>query len=242
MGSAFQPRWKEFFQDRPDKAVAILAISEGYAGVLLSRLAPRNYLVAFYYTLYPASTGSVHIKLDENGQEGIDFNAGYLDDPSDIVPLNFGYKKMREIFRRMPSYRGEVPIGHPCFPEGSAAVCGETTGPVDLNVPDIIYTAEDDEAIDRYHRDRVQTTWHSLGTCAMKPRADQGVVDARLNVYGVTNLKVADMSIAPKNVGTNTYSTALLIGEKAAMIIADELGIECKPHNESSGEGPRSRL
>jgi alcohol oxidase len=76
----------------------------------------------------------------------------------------------------------------------------------------------------------------------MKPRADQGVVDARLNVYGVTNLKVADLSIVPKNVGTNTYSTALLIGEKAAMIIADELGIECKPHSESSGESPRSRL
>ncbi|KAG2028710.1 hypothetical protein BDR03DRAFT_976381, partial [Suillus americanus] len=36
----------------------------------------------------------------------------------------------------------------------------------------------------------------------MKPRANQGVIDARLNVYGVTNLKVADMSIAPKNVGT----------------------------------------
>jgi choline dehydrogenase-like flavoprotein len=36
----------------------------------------------------------------------------------------------------------------------------------------------------------------------MKPRVDQGVVDTRLNVYGVTNLKVADMSIAPKNVGT----------------------------------------
>jgi len=36
----------------------------------------------------------------------------------------------------------------------------------------------------------------------MKPEADQGVVDARLNVYGVTNLKVADLSIVPKNVGT----------------------------------------
>ncbi|KIK32675.1 GMC oxidoreductase [Suillus luteus UH-Slu-Lm8-n1] len=59
----------------------------------------------------------------------------------------------------------------------------------------------------------------------MKPRAEQGVVDARLNVYGVTNLKVADMSIVPKNVGTNTYSTALLIGEKAVMIIAEDLGI-----------------
>ena len=36
----------------------------------------------------------------------------------------------------------------------------------------------------------------------MKPEADLGVVDARLNVYGVTNLKVADLSIVPKNVGT----------------------------------------
>ncbi|KAG1859673.1 GMC oxidoreductase-domain-containing protein [Suillus subluteus] len=213
MGSAFRPRWKKFFQDRPDKAVAIFALSEGCT--------PRP----------PAVFIS---NWTRTGQEGIDFNTGYLDDPSDIVPLNFGYKKMREIFRRMPSYRGEVPAGHPCFPEGSAAVCRETTGPVDLNAPDLVYTAEDDEAIDRYNRDCVQTTWHSLGTCAMKPRADQGVVDARLNVYGVTNLKVADMSIAPKNVGTNTYSTALLIGEKAAMIIADELGIECRPYNESS--------
>ncbi|KAG2344724.1 alcohol oxidase-like protein [Suillus weaverae] len=243
MGPVFQPRWKEFFQDRPDKAVAIFALSEGSAGLLLRILPPRNYMVACCFTLYPASAGSVHIKLDENGQEGIDFNTGYLDDPSDIVPLNFGYKKMREIVRRMPSYRGEVPIGHPGFPEGSAAVCGETTGPVDLKAPDLIYTAEDDEAINRHIRRRMQTTWHSLGTCAMKPRANQGVIDARLNVYGVTNLKVADMSIAPKNVGTNTYSTALLIGEKAAMIIADELGIECRPcSHESSWQSPRSRL
>jgi alcohol oxidase len=35
MGSAFQPRWKEFFQDRPDKAVAILAISEGCVHIMM---------------------------------------------------------------------------------------------------------------------------------------------------------------------------------------------------------------
>ncbi|KAG1748970.1 GMC oxidoreductase-domain-containing protein [Suillus paluster] len=232
MGSAFQPRWKEFFRDRPDKAVAIFAAIAGcrYAaplsGSLSSILPPRKYMTACYYTLYPVSIGSVHIKVSENGKEGTDFTAGYLDDPSDIVPLDFGYKKLREICRRMPSYRGEVTAGHPRFPEGSAAACSEASGPVDLNAPDIIYTAEDDEAINKYHRDHTQTTWHSLGTCAMKPEADQGVVDARLNVYGVSNLKVADMSISPLNVGTNTYSTALLIGEKAAMIIAEELGID----------------
>ncbi|OAX31048.1 hypothetical protein K503DRAFT_704329, partial [Rhizopogon vinicolor AM-OR11-026] len=206
MGSAFEARWKEFFQDCPDKALAIFAFLGGY--------------------LYPVSTGSVHIKMREDGKEELDFTTGFLDDPSDIVPLSFGYKRTREILRRMPSYR-EVSAGRPRFPDGSAAVCGEASGPVDLNAPDIVYTPEDDQAIDEFHRNNVQSAWHSLGTCAMKPEADQGAVDARLNVYGVTNLKVADLSIVPLNVGTNTYSTALLIGEKAAMIIAEDLGIDC---------------
>jgi alcohol oxidase len=227
MGSTFEPRWKEFFQDRPEKAVAIFSVFAGYLGP--SSLPPRNYMTAEITTLYPVCVGSVHIKLGEDGKEDIDFTTGYLDDPSDIVPLNFGYKKLREISRRMSSYRGEVAALHPRFPEGSAAVCREATGPTDLNAPDIIYTAEDDEAIERFHRDNTQTGWHSLGTCAMKSRADKGVVDARLNVYGVTNLKVADLSIVPEIVGTNTYSTALLVGEKAAMIIAEDLGIECRP-------------
>ncbi|KIK39679.1 GMC oxidoreductase [Suillus luteus UH-Slu-Lm8-n1] len=231
MDPAFQSRWEEFFQDRPDKVVAIFTAFAGYVQPLSkppsSNLPPRDYISAGYYTLYPASVGSVHINVTENGKERIDFTSGFLDDPSDIVPLDFGYKKTREIFRRMASYRGEVAAGHPDFPEGSAAACREASGPVDLNAPDIVYTAEDDEAIDRFHRELLQTAWHSLGTCAMKSEADQGVVDARLNVYGVSNLKVADMSISPLNVGTNTYSTALLIGERAAMIIAEDLGINC---------------
>jgi len=71
----------------------------------------------------------------------------------------------------------------------------------------------------------------------MKPKSEDGVVDRYLNVYGTQNLKIAgepdnwsymltiDLSICPGNVGANTYSSALLIGEKAAMIIADELCI-----------------
>lgn len=51
-----------------------------------------------------------------------------------------------------------------------------------------------------------------------------GVLDERLNVHGVKNLKVADLSICPDNVGCNTYSTALLIGEKCAVLVGEDLG------------------
>ena len=59
----------------------------------------------------------------------------------------------------------------------------------------------------------------------MKPYERGGVVDPRLNVYGIQGLKIADLSICPSNVAANTFSTALVIGEKAAVIIAEELGI-----------------
>jgi alcohol oxidase len=75
----------------------------------------------------------------------------------------------------------------------------------------------------------------------MKPRAEGGVLDARLNVYGTQNLKVVDLSLCPDNLGTvcclpeaplqsakgciqNTYSSALLCGEKGADLLAEELG------------------
>ena len=51
-----------------------------------------------------------------------------------------------------------------------------------------------------------------------------GVLDPRFNVHGVKGLKCADLSICPDNVDCNTYSIALLIGGKAAMLIAEDLG------------------
>jgi alcohol oxidase len=94
---------------------------------------------------------------------------------------------------------------------------------------DLKYTEEDDKAIDDWVRRHVETTWHSLGTCSMAPKegnsaTKHGVLDPRLNVWGTKGLKCADLSICPDNVGCNTYSTALLIGEKAAMLIAEDLG------------------
>lgn len=124
----------------------------------------------------------------------------------------------------MGIYRGELPSGHPRFPEGSkAAVQPVADGPVPADAPRVEYTAEDNDAIEQAIRETVGTTWHSLGTAKMAPRDEMGVVDPDLNVYGVNGLKVADLSVPPQNVGANTNNTALMIGEKAADIIVKQL-------------------
>lgn len=91
------------------------------------------------------------------------------------------------------------------------------------------YSNRDIAAIEEWVKRHVESTWHSLGTCSMAPRegnsiVKHGVLDERLNVHGVKGLKVADLSICPDNVGCNTFSTALLIGEKAAVLVAEDLG------------------
>jgi alcohol oxidase len=156
---------------------------------------------------------------------GYDFDTGFLNHPSDIKKQLWAYKMSREIARRLPYYKGELELGHPKFPEGSAAALH--SGALDTDgLKDIEYSAEDDAAILSWIRGNLSTTWHSLGTCAMKPREAGGVVDGDLNVYGTVGLKVADLSMVPENVGANTNNTALVVGEKAAVIIGRELGIK----------------
>ncbi|KAJ7158530.1 GMC oxidoreductase-domain-containing protein [Mycena filopes] len=223
LGPSFSKRWQDFFANQPDKPVMWVGPVAGYTGGNPSL--EGKYFTLGYYTEYPASTGRTHITSSDPFKP-LEVEPGFLDKEEDVAVLRWTYKWSREMARRMDSFRGEYALEHPLFPAGSAAACAKVDGPVPIDAPDIVYSAEDDEAIDRYHRAVVGTTWHSLGTCAMKPRNQGGVVDARLNVYGVRNLKVTDLSIAPTNVGSNTYNSALTIGEKAAVIIAEDLGIK----------------
>jgi alcohol oxidase len=191
-----------------------------------SLVEPGQYMTIATYTAYPYSRGSIHITSREDVINGYDFDAGFLNHPSDIKKQLWAYKMSREIVRRLPYYKGELELGHPKFKEGSAAAISESASAADVNAKNIEYSKEDDEAIMDWIRDNLNTTWHSLGTCAMKPREKGGVVDGDLNVYGTQGLKVVDLSMVPENVGANTNNTALVVGEKAATIIGKELGIK----------------
>lgn len=73
-----------------------------------------------------------------------------------------------------------------------------------------------------YARSNMASIWHPVGTCAMLPKEDGGVVDAELKVYGVQGLRVVDASIMPALVSGHIQSGVYGIAERAAQIVSSQ--------------------
>jgi len=71
-------------------------------------------------------------------------------------------------------------------------------------------------------RKRAGSVFHPCGTCAMGTDAARSVVDPRLRVHGVANLRVVDASIFPAVTSGNINAPTLMVAEKAADLILEE--------------------
>ena len=76
----------------------------------------------------------------------------------------------------------------------------------------------DDATVAAFVRDAVQSYGHAAGSCRMGVDA-QSVVDPTLRVHGLAGLRVADASIMPQVVSTNTNAATVMIAEKAADLL-----------------------
>ncbi len=77
------------------------------------------------------------------------------------------------------------------------------------------------------------TVYHVTSTCRIG-----SVVDPSLKVMGVARLRVADASVMPNVVSGNTNAASIMIGEKAAEMLAADHGVKLR---EFVGEQPVSR-
>lgn len=67
------------------------------------------------------------------------------------------------------------------------------------------------------------TVYHYSGTCKMGPATDRNaVLDERLRIRGISNLRVADGSIMPEITSGHTNAPIFMIGEKAAAMIKED--------------------
>jgi choline dehydrogenase len=72
--------------------------------------------------------------------------------------------------------------------------------------------------MEEFIRDAALSYFHETGTCKMGVDAD-AVVDGKLKVRGIQNLRIADGSIMPTVTTGNTMASCVIIGERMAEIL-----------------------
>jgi choline dehydrogenase-like flavoprotein len=147
--------------------------------------------------LKPRSTGTVSLRSSDPSAKPI-IDPRYLTDPDGADRA-----AMMEGLRITTKIAGARAL---------ADVVGKVVRPLHA-------TALDDETLERALETCSHTLYHPVGTCRMG-RDDRSVVDPQLRVRGVAGLRVADASVMPSIVRGHTHAPTVVIGEKAADLIA----------------------
>lgn len=149
----------------------------------------HGYLINFYQ-LRPKSRGSIHVDPSDPARHPV-IDAGYLSDASDLQCFRDGYRLAARIADTAP------------LADRNAGRISPDRG------------LESDDEIDAWVRSAANTIFHPVGTARMGN--DPGaVVDPTLKVNGLEALRVADASVMPRIIGSNTSAPTMMIAEKAA--------------------------
>ena len=156
---------------------------------------PKDAFMCRPVILHPESRG--YVKLNSsNPADPIAIHGNFLSTQTDRDTLRSGFEMVRDVASQKPldPFRGV-----------------ETNPGPDCRTP---------AQIDAFIRKTAWTVHHPLGTCKMGAENDEtAVVDPKLRVRGVENLRVVDASVMPDMPGGNINSPVIAIAERAADLI-----------------------
>jgi choline dehydrogenase len=188
----------------PDIWQAILRVDpEEYFDDPAQRLAPdAESMIVLANPVQPHSEGEiVLVSADPTAHPDIRMN--YFSDPHDM-PVMIAI--MRRVLDIVANWPGEREIGPALIPPALASKHGHIAG-----------DTPSDALLEDLARHYAWTVYHPTSTCAMGK-----VVDERLRVVGLAKLRIADASVMPNVVSGNTNAASIMIGEKAAEMIAHD--------------------
>ena len=143
--------------------------------------------------LRPRSRGQVILKSGNPLEKPL-MTFNYLQDPKDLAEMVGGFKKAREL------------ISQPAFDEFRGVEL--IPGPHVKSDADIV----------QFIRGAAETDYHPSCTCAMG-NGEMAVVDERMKVRGIKNLRVVDASVMPQIVSGNLNAPTQMIASRAADMI-----------------------
>lgn len=147
--------------------------------------------------LHPTSKGSLFLKSADPWDDPL-IDPSYLETKHDVDVLVRGIRAAFKIAHTEPMSTSvtDVSSTHPALDHHFSRLS-------DAELADVV-------------RDRVETLYHPMGTCAMGPG---GVVDSTLRVHGAQGLRVCDASVFPKLVSGHPTGAVIATAEKLADVI-----------------------
>ncbi len=160
--------------------------------VVVSYIAGQNQLQLLCQLHMEHSEGEINLRsADPNDDPAINLN--YLSNPDDLPRIRYNVNVALRI------------LDSPAFKALGARVISPT--------PE---TIADDDLLDAWISENLGTAAHTVGGARMGPNENEAVVDQYGRVYGVSGLRVADISILPNIIRRSPHATAVMIGERIA--------------------------
>jgi choline dehydrogenase len=164
-----------------------------------------SYAIKDGFTFYPGimkpkSRGRISLRSSDPDDRPL-IDPAYLQHPDDLALLTRALEVGREV--------------------GQAHAFDEIRKSEAQPGPDVT-SAKD---VELYIRERAATYFHPVGGCKMGS-GDDAVVDERLKVRGIENMRVADASVMPEIISGNTNAPSMMIGWRAAEFVLSDAGVE----------------